>query len=183
MVPDSADIDALGAQLADDGVAYSNPELANNQDVQQPVIDALQPGHGVAVVDVQLDSLADARDIATDLQNASGLDTVIVQVPGRVSAVSDSLSRAEIETAQQAVPPGADQVTLLETFYGELDSFSIPWIWVSLAVLILIAAVSVSAWRSSQRGVQSTTLADTQRVSKQAPRDSRRGSEVTKNRA
>lgn len=151
MIPEGTDIPALSAQLSEDGVAFSNPELANNQEVQAPIEAALQDSHGIAVVDVHPQRLADTRDIAQELQDATGLDTVIVQTTRNVSAVSDTYSRAAIESAQTALPQGIDQVTLLDQFYSGVDPLGVPWPIIVVAVLLLAAASAAVAFKSAIR--------------------------------
>lgn len=151
MIPEGTDIPALSAQLSEDGVAFSNPELANNQEVQAPIEAALQDSHGIAVVDVHPQRLADTRDIAQELQDATGLDTVIVQTTRNVSAVSDTYSRAAIESAQTALPQGIDQVALLDQFYSEVDPLGVPWPIIVVAVLLLAVASAAVAFKSATR--------------------------------
>ena len=151
MIPEGTDIPALSAQLAEDGVAFSNSELANNQDVQAPIEAALQDSHGIAVVDVYPQRLADARDIAQELQDATGLDTVIVQTTRNVSAVSDTYSRAAIESTQTALPQGIDQVTLLDEFYAGVDPLGVPWPIIISAILILAIASAAIAFKATAR--------------------------------
>lgn len=151
MIPEGTDIPALSTQLSEDGVAFSNPELANNQEVQAPIEVALQDAHGIAVVDVYPQRLADARDIAQELQDATGLDTVIVQTTRNVSAVSDTYSRAAIESAQTALPQGIDQVTLLDQFYAGVDPLGVQWPIIVAVVLVLVAASTAAAFKSAAR--------------------------------
>ncbi|QCB28460.1 DUF6676 family protein [Corynebacterium endometrii] len=148
MIPHGVDINNLAEQLNVDGVAFTNPELAGAQEVQAPISDALAPRHGIAVVDVVPAKAADARDIAQELQDITGLDTVIVQTPINVSTVSDSYARAEIEAVQQAIPQGMDQVSLLNQFYAGIDGFSFPW---GLVALLLVATMAVAAWSSFRK--------------------------------
>ena len=151
MIPEGTDIPALSAQLSGGGVAFSNPELANNQEVQAPIEAALQDSHGIAVVDVHPQRLADARDIAQELQDATGLDTVIVQTTRNVSAVSDTYSRAVIESAQTALPQGIDQVALLDQFYTGVDPLGVPWPIIVVTVLLFAAASAAVAFKAATR--------------------------------
>jgi|SRR5690625_32423 len=141
MIPEGVDIPDLSAQLAEDGVAFSNPDLATNAEIQDPIVSTLQDSHGIAVVDVYPTRLADARDIAQELQDATGLDAVVVQTVRNVSAVSDTYSRAAIEATQGDIPQGVNQVELLDRFYAGVDSFSVPWpLIVALTVVALVLA-------------------------------------------
>lgn len=141
MIPEGVDIPDLSAQLAEDGVAFSNPDLATNAEIQDPIVSTLQDLHGIAVVDVYPTRLADARDIAQELQDATGLDTVVVQTVRNVSAVSDTYSRAAIEATQGDIPQGVNQVELLDRFYAGVDPFGVPWpLIVAMAVVALVLA-------------------------------------------
>lgn len=141
MIPEGVDIPDLSAQLAEDGVAFSNPDLATNAEIQDPIVSTLQDLHGIAVVDVYPTRLADARDIAQELQDATGLDTVVVQTVRNVSAVSDTYSRAAIEATQGDMPQGVNQVELLDRFYAGVDPFGVPWpLIVAMAVVALVLA-------------------------------------------
>lgn len=143
MIPAGVDVDDIADQLSVDGVAFSNPELALDDDLQARIADSLQPNHGIAVVDVFPDKIPDLRDLATTLQEQTGLDTVILQAPMRVSAVSNSYDRASIEAAEDSLPTGLDQVTLLNDFYATADHFSAPW----LTILTLFFCVAtVAGW-------------------------------------
>lgn len=125
MVPESVDIPALGADLADNGVAVASQFIDANY--EQLLIDAVN-GHdvGVAVVDVQPRLLPDLRDMAEDLHRESGVDTVLVNAPFEgVAIVSGSMSRAEIESLEHRLgsQPPLEQVQGIITDPG-LD---FPW--------------------------------------------------------
>ena len=52
MIPAGVDVDDIADQLSADGVAFSTPELALDDDLQVRFAVSLQPNHGIAVVDV-----------------------------------------------------------------------------------------------------------------------------------
>ncbi|MFH0410559.1 DUF6676 family protein [Corynebacterium sp. L4756] len=151
MIPEGTDIPNLAEQLSEDGVAFSNLELANDPSVQSSIESALQESHGIAVVDVYPHRLADSRDIAQELQDATGLDTVIVQTTRNVSAVSDTYSRAAIESAQTTIPQGIDQVTLLDQFYSSVDPFGAPWPLIIVGLVIFVTAAAFVAYRATAK--------------------------------
>lgn len=156
MIPAGVDVDDIADQLSADGVAFSNPELALDDDLQVHIADSLQPNHGIAVVDVFPDKIPDLRDLATTLQEQTGLDTVILQAPMRVSAVSNSYDRASIEAAEDSLPTGLDQVTLLNDFYATADHFSTPW----LAILTLFFFVAaIAGWAGFRAATQKADTA------------------------
>ena len=151
MIPEGTDIPTLAEQLNEDGVAFSNESLASDVSMQAPIDAALQDFHGIAVVDVYPPRLADARDIAQELQNATGLDTVIVQTTRNVSAVSDSYSRASIESVQSTIPQGIDQVSLLDQFYTGVESVGAPWPLIAIVLAIVCALCATVTFRRSIR--------------------------------
>ena len=148
MIPEGVDIPDLSAQLAEDGVAFSNPDLATNAEIQDPIVSTLQDLHGIAVVDVYPTRLADARDIAQELQDATGLDTVVVQTVRNVSAVSDTYSRAAIEATQGDIPQGVNQVELLDRFYAGVDPFGAPWPLIVAMVVVALVLAGLFVYRS-----------------------------------
>src|SRR5690625_671360 len=151
MIPEGVDMLELSAQLAVDGVALSNHDLATNAEIQDPIVSTLQDSHGIAVVDVYPQRLADARDIAQELQAATGLDTVVVQTVRNVSVVSDTYSRAALESVQADIPQGLSQVSLLEQFYAGVDPFAIPWLPI---IAILTVGLVVAATMSFRAGLK-----------------------------
>ncbi|WP_293772005.1 DUF6676 family protein [uncultured Corynebacterium sp.] len=154
MIPAGVDMNALAAQLDADRVAYSNVDLANDSALQETVGQALRPGEGIAVVDVYPERVADLRDIAHDLQEATGLDTVIVQAPLNVSAVSGEYSRAAIESSQRSIAPGTAQVDLLAQFHAGVDAASegggLPWGLILAAIVVFCVLCAAVALRSAR---------------------------------
>lgn len=146
MIPPEADIADLSQQLLEDSVAYSNVGLASDPALQASVAGALQPGEGIAVVDIYPGKFADLRDLAQTLKEASDLDTVILQAPQGISVVSDSHSRAALESAQQAVAPGLDQVTALNQLHAHLDTATMPAAWLILGLAIIALAGAATAF-------------------------------------
>lgn len=154
MVPAGVDIADLAGQLEGDGVAYSSPALSQDAQLNAAVAQGLRDGDGVAVVDVMADRAPDVRDIAQELQDATGLNTVIVQTPRHVSSVSDTYSRADIESVQAQIPPGIEQADLLSEYYKGLDQISFPVGAVVGAVAVIAIIVLVSSFlAASRRGV------------------------------
>lgn len=146
------DMPDLTSQLAEDGVAFTNPELAGNGEVQSRIAEALAPNHGIAVVDIVPAKASDARNVAIDLQDATGLDTVLVQTISNISVVSDTYSRAEIEAVQSRIPSGIDQVDLLNQFYGGIEAAGAPW---GLIAAVLAALTVLAFVASFRRGAKS----------------------------
>ncbi|MCG7229109.1 DUF6676 family protein [Corynebacterium minutissimum] len=156
MIPAGVDVDDIAEQLSDDGVAFSNPELALDDALQEPIAASLHPDHGVAVVDVFPEKIPDLRDLATTLQEKTGLDTVILQAPMKVSVVSDSYDRAAIEAAEDSLPTGLDQVTLVNDFYATADDFSVPWVPIVGIFFCLAALAAFTAFHHAARQAPAT---------------------------
>ncbi|KHO29462.1 Rv1476 family membrane protein [Corynebacterium minutissimum] len=156
MIPAGVDVDDIAEQLSDDGVAFSNPELALDDALQEPIAASLHPDHGVAVVDVFPEKIPDLRDLATTLQEKTGLDTVILQAPMKVSVVSDSYDRAAIEAGEDSLPTGLDQVTLVNDFYATADDFSVPWVCIVGIFFCLAALAAFTAFRHAARQAPAT---------------------------
>ena len=151
MVPAGVDIADLAGQLEEDGVAYTAPELREDAQLNTDVAQGLRDGDGIAVVDVVADRAPDVRDIAQELQDATGLNTVIVQTPRHVSSVSDTYSRADIESVQAQIAPGVDQVDLLSEYYGGLDQISFPVGAVVGVVAVIAVIVLVGSFLAASR--------------------------------
>ena len=155
MVPAGVDVADLAGQLEEDGVAYTSPTLSQDAQLNAEVAQGLRDGDGVAVVDVVADRAPDrapdVRDIAQELQDATGLNTVIVQTPRHVSSVSDTYSRADIESVQAQIPPGVEQVDLLSEYYRGLDQISFPVGAVVGAVAVIAVIVLVGSFLAAGR--------------------------------
>ena len=157
MIPQGVDVPDLAEQLDQDSVAFTNPRLAGDPGAQADAQASLRDGDGIAVVDIAGGSPADYRDVAQELQDATGLDTVIVQSPGTISVVSDSLSRAEIESAQAGVPTGLVQSEALDAFYVGVDQTPFSYVSAAMVVVAVLAVVgAIWAFRQAVRGVQRT---------------------------
>ncbi|MEX3505863.1 DUF6676 family protein [Corynebacterium sp. LK2590] len=157
MIPQGVDVPDLAEQLDQDSVAFTNPVLAGDPGAQADAQASLRDGDGIAVVDIAGGSPADYRDVAQELQDATGLDTVIVQSPGTISVVSDSLSRAEIESAQAGVPTGLVQSEALDAFYAGVDQTPFSYVSAAMVMVAVLAVVgAIWAFRRAVGGVQRT---------------------------
>ena len=80
MVPAGVDISDLANQLKEDGVAYTAAALSHNATLNADVSKGLRDGDGVAVVDVIDVRTPDVRDIAQELQDATGLNLSLIHI-------------------------------------------------------------------------------------------------------
>ncbi|WP_293821200.1 DUF6676 family protein [uncultured Corynebacterium sp.] len=151
MVPAGVDISDLADQLEEDGAAYTAPALSQDVSLNADVSNGLRGGDGVAVVDVMDVRAPDVRDIAQELQDATGLNTVIVQTPQHVSSVSDTYSRADIESVQTQLAPGLNQVDLVTEYYGGLDQISFPVTTVVGMVAVIAVFVLINSFMMASR--------------------------------
>lgn len=152
-----ADLDALSAQLRDGRVAFGTDNPVNESlaaDLTQAMgnmdstVSTDVGEMGVVVLETTPERPGDLRDIAQDLQNATGLDTVVVRTPHSAAAVSNSLSRAEIESGQLAMVAEPDYAVGLEAFAAEADGFAPPWVVVGLVLAAIVAVVALTTFFS-----------------------------------
>ncbi|MDK8625041.1 DUF6676 family protein [Corynebacterium appendicis] len=161
MDPSAPDFDSLRAQLIDDAVAFGTDNPVNDA-LQADVLSALsdiRAGEagaagpagriGVVVLEQTGQPAGHLRDLAQDLKNATNaeaaFDTVIVRTPASTAAVSDSLSRAQVEKGQYALISEPDYAEGVRAFAAAADGFSVPWLLVAVtlvALLIVVAATS-----------------------------------------
>ncbi|WP_033377626.1 DUF6676 family protein [Corynebacterium lubricantis] len=151
------DQNSLVEQLQQDGVAFGSDNL-NNWALEESLFHSLDQIHemdlpeiGVVVLEGTSDSAATLRDLAQDMNLATGIDTVVVRTPNSVAVVSDTLDRAEIETAQRALMAEPDYATGLHAFAESVTSFNIPWLAVSVVVALAIVVVLFATAYFSKR--------------------------------
>lgn len=155
------DISSLAAQLGEDGVAFGTDNPVNDivqRDLKAALIDvASSPAgrSGVVVLEQAGQPAGQLRDLATDVKGLTDLDTVIVRTPASTAAVSDNLSRAQVEKAQYALISEPDYAVGLRAFGEEAGGFAVPWALVAIAALLICfvtAAVSVATSRRLVNG-------------------------------
>lgn len=161
MDPSAPNFDSLRAQLIDDAVAFGTDNPVNEA-LQADLIGALSDieageagapgpaGHtGIVVLEQTGQPAGQLRDLAQDLKNATdadaAFDTVIVRTPASTAAVSDSLSRAQVEKGQYALIAEPDYAEGIRSFAAEADGFAVPWALVSVILLALIAVAAAAS--------------------------------------
>ena len=155
VIPVDVDMASLEAQLQEDGIAFGtdNPvnvplEAAMRDALTQAPSDDMGEA-GLVVLEQTPPQIADLRDVAQDLLNGTGYDTVVVRTPNAAIAVSDSLSRAAIERGQTAMVAQPDYPQGVVAFVEAAQGHSVAWgIAVGSVVLALACIAALSAWRA-----------------------------------
>ena len=153
-IPVEVDIDAIRAQLAQDGVAATDPKL--DAALQGVVGEASARGvedMKIVVLDWQPDSAILTRDIAQKILDADG-GTVVVRAPQELVAVSDQYSRAAIESAQNEGIRTWDYTMGMSDFVDELVDWTLPYAQLNLialaVLLIIVAGLPLLWWRRAR---------------------------------
>ncbi|MCT1556333.1 hypothetical protein M3E75_10315 [Corynebacterium sanguinis] len=148
MIPADTDMESLRSQLLDDGIAFGtdnpfNPglEAALHDALSNADTTAIDPV-GVVVLETTPLQPADLRDVAQDLVLNTPFETVIIRTPHAASAVSEHLTRHQIETAQRAMVAEPDYPAGLRLFIDTAQSTSWNWALIALAVIIGLAVVA-----------------------------------------
>lgn len=141
------DHNSLVEQLEHDGVAFAT-ENPNNWGLEESLLNVMNeiasrefPEIGVVVLEDTSGSTAQLRDLAQDMNLETGIDTVLVRTPNAVASVSDSLTRAELETAQRSLMAEPDYAAGLRAYADSITGFDIPWAVLTIAGLMAIAVV------------------------------------------
>ncbi|MBI8988917.1 DUF6676 family protein [Corynebacterium meridianum] len=157
MIPADINLTDITKDLADDGVAIGSldSEYPGLSDALSGVIDNARSGGFGELRFVFLDSApavaADQRDVAQDLLDATGADTLILRSPAGGAVVSGEHSRAAIESAQVDLFGNPDLVAGTQIFVDDLTRATVPWqgINIGMAAVVLVAVlVTVITLRS-----------------------------------
>lgn len=142
----SADIDvsSLIHQLREDNIAL---EVAN-EGLEKHIADALPENHGVVVLEHTPPHIPNVRDLAQDLANETGIDTVIVRTPDVAIAVSNSLTRAQVEQGERAMVAQPDYGDGLRAFLSTSTQTQPAWLPIFLAIVVVTTVVIVASWRA-----------------------------------
>lgn len=141
MIPEKVDLDTLRAQISDQGVAIhgkGSTDAAYRHSLEEAIDAADSAGKGsfgIAILDFTPAHTADLRDLAYELHQGTGLDTVIVRAPGSGATVSSAYSRNEIERAQDTFLSTASYATAIREYPEHLSATPIPWTPLSLTAL------------------------------------------------
>lgn len=146
-----ANFPSLAEQLRTSGVAFEREGEAVAQ-IRETVGQVRNSATGIVFLDHTPEHVPHLRDLAQDLANETGLDTVIIRTSNVAVGVSDTLTRAEVEEGQRAMVGQADPANGLSEFYAASNGFDVPWVGLTAAMIIaavLIIAVTVSTTRQS----------------------------------
>ena len=148
MAPVNVDKASLSAQLADDGVAFETDNPVNlliEPGLLRATQDANQTDNGpygfVVLEQVGVGPGA-LRDLAQEMMDATDANTVIIRTPDATAAVSNTLTRAQIEEAQFALIRQTDYAQGIDAFV--METAQPGPVWGGLG-LLLVAAVAVIA--------------------------------------
>lgn len=147
-------LDPLTRQLRDNGVGFDHdaPEQLEAA-LAEAVADAeseLGSEIGLVVMDQTPGSLADLRDLAQDLLYATGDQTVIIRTPQAAIAVSDELTRAQIEVGERAMVAQPDYAEGVRAFFSAANGFAVPWVPFALGVLCVAAVIIAASVKASR---------------------------------
>lgn len=158
MIPADVDMPSLQAQLLDDRVAFgtANPANLTLEPALKETLYSHDPSTGVVVLETTPLQVADLRDIAQDLANSTGLDTVIVLTPQASAAVSSEMTRHQVETAQRAMMPEPDYPASLTAFFDTAQATSVNWPLIALGCLALLALATAAAVAQTRRAGSSS---------------------------
>ena len=158
MIPADVNIDSLASQIQADHVAIGEFGLHHpglEESLTHAVTDAQNSGFGtlgVVVLDHTPTVSADMRDIAWKVQQATGLDTIIVRSPDSGAVVSDTYSRAQLEAAQYHLLGNPDFAAGTRNFASDVMGMQFPWTIVGIALIaaiLFIAAATALAARKA----------------------------------
>lgn len=150
MLPDGVDVEAIVKDVADDGVAIENPDLAGLHD---GLVAAIANAEAKGVEDLHVIVLArdhfpdtSLRDLATYVGRTEH-GTILVMSPAMVSTHSDELSRYVLERGQDALPL-YDPVAATNAFVGVVEGTDTDFTGITVSVILVtvVGAVIARKW-------------------------------------
>ena len=144
----SADIDVspLVHQLREGNIALQ----VADEDLENHVASTLPENYGLVILEHTPSHIPDVRDLAQDLANETGIDTVIVRTPDIAIAVSNSLTRAQVEQGERAMVAQSDYGDGLRAFLSTSTQTQPAWPPILLAIVFVAAVVIVASWRATK---------------------------------
>ncbi|MGG7099758.1 DUF6676 family protein [Rhodococcus sp. 24CO] len=154
-VPSDVDVDDVVADVAQNGVSAPAADVPALVDV---VADARERGVDLSVIvlDTNPSRDTDLRDLATTVGESEG-GTILVMSPDWMGSSSDSISRVQLETAQDR-SFGDSSAVIADRFSHEIVQPGPPWaLYTVLLVAIVAAAAAITfvvKWRRSPEPVE-----------------------------
>ena len=157
-IPPDVDINAVQAQVAQDGVSAPQADEAG---LRQVIADAKQDGIDLKIVIIDRDPPIDTplRDIATVVGTANPGSTVLVLSPYHAGTYSPSYDRVLLEAGEDVAKTG-NPVQSSQNFVSQLNSPDFPWTGFTIVLVIAVMLASV-ATRVYQQRNKRLTSADT----------------------
>ena len=150
---DAATLNSVVKQLGDDGVAftYSHPDNATLNDglvSALPSVPATADAQvGIVVVEAGARKVGALRNIAQDVRDASGFETVIVRTHGGSGVLSTNLTRAQIEAGMHEMNKEWDFVNGVRVFGSTAEAAEIhgsEWIVAGGVTLFAMLAIVIA---------------------------------------
>lgn len=134
------DVDAILADLADDGVSAPAAQVDGLRVV---LANASEQGLELRVVVVEQDPALpeQLRDLATAVGKADG-GTVLVLSPHMIGTNSDTVSRFVLEDAE-SVPRTGDTSADVQAFVDHIEQPALPWTAIASVITLIVLAVVV----------------------------------------
>lgn len=148
-LPTGVEVPEVIADVAATGV--SAPDDVADQ--LRAVVDrAADNGIDLSIVALDANPARDSelRDLATKVSVEDG-GTVLVLSPSWVGSHSDSISRVDLESAQDHTYTGGDSVLAAENFVDELVDSGPPWTLITVLVLLAVTLASAALIRIKLR--------------------------------
>ncbi len=162
-IPPDVDMDAVKADVGDDGVYAPGADVHG---LQQVVADARQDGIDLKIVVIDKNPPIDTplRDIATEVGEAYPGATVLAISPSFAGTYSPTFDRVTLEAGQDVAKTG-NPVQSAQNFVDQIQTPDFPWtaLTIVLTLGVLAAAVATRILQvRAKRAEQTDTTADAQ---------------------
>jgi hypothetical protein len=142
-LPPNIDVDEVVADLAGDHVAAEGKSAKETAELVDIVEQAQSGGIELSIVVVPANPRHDSmlRDLATEIGKQEG-GTVVVLSPDWIGTFSTTISRVQLETAEDpAKNQGGNSTVAAQKFTDELMTDSLPWTAITAVLLAVTVAV------------------------------------------
>lgn len=160
------DVPSILLDVADDSVSAPGADA----EALQSVVDRARDDAvdlKVVVLEGRLARDSELRDLATTIGTEEG-GTVLVLAPGQVGSFSTSVDRVTLEAGQDRAYD-ADVVVSAQNFVDEVTQPGPPYTLITVALILLVAAVAAATWlanvRRARRTVATAPVAHADRAS------------------